>query len=330
MTLVEVPGVQANEDQQELSFRMAKPDVKDWTMLCLAVFSLIGSLVLIYASLFLKGNRFSWLQIVNQLLIATVFALRLDRFLSFNRTLVIGEGVASLKVKGAVRESLVIKDSVISGGNLYSGEDQKMEKPLVLPDDWVSGQPAKLLAALSLIRQGARLDELARETLKQPENPKVVWVEDSGIVEADGLILIVFGIPLTLIGVILLAKSSSDWPLLALGVLLIAVGLYVSGRNWRPEGGVKFKSYRVEGSLLTGKAFDQPNSVVDLASDKLTIQYWNGLTRHCMRIGLVDDKGTFRALTHWQNRITEDLSRIVTAAAAQGNLPEVVKWSVSK
>jgi hypothetical protein len=324
MSLVSVPEEQAREDQQELSFRLAKPDVKDWTMLCLAVIAFGWVLVLGYRSVFL-GEGFPWLHNLVFILTPVQFLLRLDRFVNCRWSLQIADGTAYNTIKGAVQKSLVIKESVISGGSLFSGEVQ-----VQLPDDWVGPQPAKLLAALSLVRQGATLSELVKESLKQPENPKVVWVEDASFFETDGTMLMAFGILFGLFGFSLMAKSSSDWLMLAFGVLLFSAGLYVSARNWRSKGDAASIGYRIDGSILSGKADGQIDTLIDLAKDKLTVQYWNGLTRHSLRIGWVDQKGTFRALTHWQDKITEDISRIVTAAAAHGNLPEVVKWSVPK
>lgn len=317
--------MQASEDQQELSFRMAKPNVRDWTLLCLTVFSLLVMLLQGVALLLGQGDNFTWPQNLGLVLTAIMFLNRHDRFIYSRWSLQLTDGTAFNTIKGVVQKSLVIKESEISGGSLFSGEVQ-----VQLPDDWVGAQPAKLLAALSLVRQGATLSELVKESLKQPENPKVVWVEDAAIFETDGIMFMAFGILFSLFGFSLMAKSSSDWLMLAFGVLIFSAGLYVSARNWRSKGDVASIGYRIDGSILSGKADGQINTRIDLAKDKLTIQYWNGLTRHSLRIGWIDDRGNFRALTYWQDGITEDLSRIVTAAAAQGNLPEVVKWSVPK
>lgn len=320
MSLVSVPEEQASEDQQELSFRLAKPDVKDWTLLCLAVIAFGLVISVLYASVFFWGTPLHWFQNLFLILLPIQLLLRLDRFVSSRSSLHISDGIAFNKIKGVVQKSLVIKESVISGGSLFSGEVQ-----VQLPEDWVGPQPAKLHAALSLVRQGATLSELVKESLKQPENPKVVWVEDSIHFEMDGLFLIFFGVLFAVI-----SRVERDWVVLAIGTLLVIAGVYVTVCNWRPKGVVASLGYRIDGSILSGKADGQIDTLIDLAKDKLTVQYWNGLTRHSLRIGWVDQRGTFRALTHWQENITEDISRIITAAAAHGNLPEVVKWSVPK
>jgi hypothetical protein len=319
MSLVSVPEEQAREDQQELSFRLAKPDVKDWTMLCLAVIAFGWVLVLGYRSVFL-GEGFPWLHNLVFILTPVQFLLRLDRFVNSSWSLQIADGTAYNTIKGAIQKSVVIKESEISGGSLFSGEVQ-----VQLPEDWVGSQPAKLLAALSLIRRGATLSELVKESLNQPENPKVVWVESGVHFEVGGFLFIFFGLLLALLGI-----AGRDWLVLAFGVLAALLGLYISARNWGPSDAAASMGYRIDGSMLSGKADGQIDTLIDLAKEKLTVQYWNGLTRHSLRIGWVDQKGTFRALTHWQDKITEDISRIVTAAAAHGNLPEVVKWTVPK
>lgn len=325
MSLVSVPEEQAREDQQDLSFQLAKPDFRDWTVLCLAVISFCFGMAVLYSSVFFWGTPLPWFQNLFLILLPIQLLLRLDRFANSRWSLQIADGIAFNKIKGVVQKSLVIKEAVIQGGNLVFEGDETKEKLVRLPDDWVGKRPAKLIAALSLISEGAKLSCLKLETLKQPENPKVVWVEDSIHFEMDGLFLIFFGVLFAII-----SQVERDWLVLAIGTLLVIAGVYVTVCNWRPQGVVASLGYRIDGSLLSGKADGQIDTLIDLANDKLTIQYWNGLTIHLLRIGWVDQKGTFRALTHWQDNITEDISRIVTAAAAHGNLPEVVKWSVPK
>lgn len=321
--------MQASKDQQELSFRMAKPDVKDHILLTLSVFGMAGLLVQAYGLIFGKelwsiGTSFN-------LILPLIFvSARIERFYNFRFVMRIDDGEVRLERKGSLFKRMKVKPSWISGQTLVSGSSFSSSEVMSLPEEWVGGQPLRLLAALELARQGSVIRNLNQEDGNQPENPNVVLVHKAIELNLDGVLPIIFGVLFAVLGLSSLAKMPDGWILVAIGLVVLSSGIYISCKNWRPTCRVAASGYRLDGCSLTGKADGQPNTVLDLAADKLTIQYCNGLTRHFLRLGWVDDKGTFRALTHWQDKVTEDLSRIVTAAAAQGNLPEVVKWSVPK
>lgn len=329
MALVTVPEEQASEDHQELLFRMAKPDVKDWSLLILSIVGLGGLAVQAYGFIFGK-ELWSFGTNFNLSMPLILMSLRIDRFFNFRVVMRISSGEVRLERRGLPIKQMKVKPSWISGQTLNSGSSLSSSEVMALPEEWVGGKPAKLLAALELARHGSIIRKLSQEDGKEPENPRVIEVERAVEINLDGALPIIFGALICALGFSALSKIPESRALFSVGLISFAVGSYLTIRNWRPESRVAALAYRIDGSILSGKADGQIDTLIDLAKDKLTIQYWNGLTRHSLRIGWVDQKGTFRALTHWQEKITEDISRIVTAAAAHGNLPEVVKWSAPR
>lgn len=329
LALVENLALKPAKDHSEQSFRLAKPDVKDWCLLCIGLICFAALLVQIFS--FLTGAKlWSWVANLNLLFVLVQVFLRIDRFVNSRWSLEIDEGLASCKVKGVAKRTIPIAGSIIAEDKLIADARGNSDESVHLPGEWVEGQPLRLVTALELVKRGAYFAYLTPTVAERHQNPRVLEVRKVTEFNGDGLVVIVFGLFVSFLGGMAWPKSPDSWPLLAFGFLFFAIGTYITARNWQPDSSVSALAYRIDGSVLTERSDGQPDTELDLAAVKLTVQYWNGLTRHSLRIGWVDQKGTFRALTHWQDKITEDLSRIIAMAIDKGNVPEIVKWSEPK
>ncbi len=312
----------AGVDQKELTFRLARPDIKDWFLVVLGVLCLF-LIVYSYLSAVSRGKDWSnWFVIPGGAMILLSLSC-VPRFIGAQYRLVLSSEEISLWKGKKLENSFLIKGSMVQGSYLWPDPTLENRTRIPLPAEWVGRRPERLVAIWALLDRGARLKSLMSPEDGAVRNPRFIEVVPAGRGEVDSSILIgaslLFGFwgfgaaILHIVGIYSMAFAA---------VVLVA-GILLQQSNNTADDQVPADGYAIDESRLKASLTSGGEVLIDLTLQPLVITCKAGATAHFIRVGIKNEDKEVIALTHWQGRTTGDINQLVLLALASGTKPKL-------